>query len=587
MRTIKSRLVFLIASAAVAPLLAYGWVSVTSLRTGTRQSVIAGNQHVADRAAEQIQLYVDSNVKILRSLGDNLRSTALEPWQQDRMLKNYAIDFPEVREITLFDARGATLATSRIGLPQVAVPQADAMDGRQLYISPIAVDNDLLPTTTIAVLVSSSPSVDSDTAWLVGELNLEEMWRMVDRIRVGREGFALVAERDGKLIAHGNPDEKPRVARGENLLEHPLVREIRATGTSTPAEVEYQDENGRDLLAVGAPLEQLGWTVIVEQPTREAYALALRLEQQLFAVIVTALVVTIVVGFLWGRSLIRPILALMRGTRALAEGRLEERVEILSNDEFRQLGDAFNHMADRLIELQENIRRQERHAMFGRVASGLVHDLAHPLQNIGNSCTLMLRMFDDHEYRESFKRTVDRELSAVKRVMDDLRHLARPTPLQRVPLDVNRSVFDVVESMRPAAEAAGVSLFAAAAPEPLVIEADPAALGRLYRNLLSNAIQATPAGGRVVVTTVDREERVHVSVADTGCGIPAERLPAIFDDFVTTKRRGLGLGLAISKKLVEQLDGRISVSSEVGKGTTFEIDFPKVSVHSHRTALAG
>ena len=433
MWTIKSRFVFLIVSAAVAPLLAYGWVSVTSLRTGTRQSVIAGNQHVAARAAEQIQFYIDSNVKILRSLGDSLRSTALEPWQQDRMLKNYAIDFQEFRELTLFDARGATLATSRIGAPRVAVPQDDAIGGRDLFTSPITVDDDLLPTTTIAVLVSSSPSLDSDAAWLVGELNLEEMWRMVDRLRIGREGFAMLADRDGRLIAHGSPDAKARVARGESLLDHPLVNNVRAAGSSTLTDVEYQDAAGRNLLAVGASLDELGWTVIVEQPTTEAYALAIQLERQLFIVIVIALFATILAGFLWGRSLIRPILALMRGTRALSEGKLEERVQIKGNDEFSQLGDAFNHMADRLIELQENIRRQERHAMFGRVASGLVHDLAHPLQNIGNSCQLMFRMFDDHEYRETFKRTVGHELAAVKQVIEDLRHLARPSEFKRSP----------------------------------------------------------------------------------------------------------------------------------------------------------
>ena len=70
-------------------------------------------------------------------------------------------------------------------------------------------------------------------------------------------------------------------------------------------------------------------------------------------------------------------------------------------------------------------------------------------------------------------------------------------------------------------------------------------------------------------------DRVRIRVYDTGCGIPPDRIGAIFDDFVTTKRRGLGLGLAISKKIVEQLGGQISVASEVGKGTTFILEFPR------------
>ena len=83
-------------------------------------------------------------------------------------------------------------------------------------------------------------------------------------------------------------------------------------------------------------------------------------------------------------------------------------------------------------------------------------------------------------------------------------------------------------------------------------------------------------GGEVAIATEATAERVRVRVSETGCGIAPDRIAAIFDDFVTTKRRGLGLGLAISKKIVEQLGGQISVTSEVGKGTTFVLDFPRV-----------
>jgi signal transduction histidine kinase len=96
----------------------------------------------------------------------------------------------------------------------------------------------------------------------------------------------------------------------------------------------------------------------------------------------------------------------------------------------------------------------------------------------------------------------------------------------------------------------------------------------VYRNLITNAIQATQAGGRVTIATSRIRDVVEVSVTDTGTGIPAERLTAIFDDFVTTKKRGLGLGLAITKRIVEQLAGSISVASELGKGTTFTMRFP-------------
>jgi signal transduction histidine kinase len=186
-----------------------------------------------------------------------------------------------------------------------------------------------------------------------------------------------------------------------------------------------------------------------------------------------------------------------------------------------------------------------------------------------------MKMWDDGEYRETFRRMVEREMVIIKRVLDDLRNIARPIPLERFPVDVNRSVSDAVEAMQQHAETAGLTLRAELSPDLPFIEGDVFALGRVYRNLILNAIQATAPGGLVVAATEAVADRVQVRVYDTGCGIPADRLGAIFEDFVTTKRRGLGLGLAISKKIVEQLGGTISVASEVGKGTTFVLEFPR------------
>ena len=563
----------LVATAAVLPLVAYGLISVRTLRTGTRQSVVAGTVSIASRAAAQIEQYVAHSVQILQSAGNEVHGTFLARWQQERILRNYVLTFPEFREITLYDREGRVLASSR--LAAVPLTPTPAPTETRPILSPIQIDDDLLPKATVTLPIHSPGEA---AWWLVGELRLEEMWRVVDRIRIGKRGYALLVDESGRLIAHGDPDQKARVARGEDVLRHPLAGAALRRGVNgmAPPWLEYTDASGRKLLAVAAPLASRSWTLIVEQPTREAYGLALRLERLLLVAIGLALLVTISVGSYWGRSFIAPLAALIRGTEAVAEGRLDTRVRIAREDEFRRLGDAFNSMADRLAALQEETRKQERQAMFGRVAAGLVHDLSHPIQNVGNNCRLMLKMYGDAEYRDLFRRTVDRELATVKRVLEDLRNLARPIPLERFPIDVGRSVGEVVESMQPLAEAAGLTLDYAPPEAPVTIEGDVFALGRVYRNLILNAVQATAPGGRVEIAAEAANGRARISVADTGCGIPPDRLQAIFDDFVTTKRRGLGLGLPIARKIVDQLGGSIRVSSEVGRGTTFVIEFPAV-----------
>jgi signal transduction histidine kinase len=349
---------------------------------------------------------------------------------------------------------------------------------------------------------------------------------------------------------------------------------------------EYIDEDGRSDLGVAAHIAPLGWTVIVEQPTREAYANATELQRQLVVAILVAVLVMIVVGYLFGRTLINPILVLKRATHAVAAGQLDARVDIRSHDEFGDLGDAFNTMADRLVQLQEDVKRQERQAMFGRVAAGLVHDLSHPIQNIGNSTRLLLRDDLDIESRDVFRQTIERELQTLKRFMDDLRHVVKPKPIERFPLEVNGSVAEIVDSMRAEGERHGVTVDGQYTSAPLVIDGDRFALGRVYRNLITNAIQATEPGGRVTIATGRVGDLVEISVADTGSGIPPERIAAIFDDFVTTKRRGLGLGLAISKRIVEQLNGTIVVESEVGRGTAFTLRFPAQDDRSEEAAAS-
>ena len=590
---ITARFVAAVVTAAVAPLVLYGLVSIYSLRTGNEALVIDGNSNVAQQVAKQIELYMANNVKVLRSVAAELRATELELWQREQILKNHVLDFPEFRELTLFTRDGEIAATSRIGETSLTV--ATVGDPNVPTIAPISVDEDLLPTTTVTIPLSHLGRPDG---WLVGEVSLEALWRMVDDIRVGQEGFALLIARDGRLVAHGSPNQKPRVASGENLGGHELMAAMAAvssdvsppsqgpSGVDRAVHLEYASADGRSLLGVAALVPSLGWTVIVEQPTSEAFALASKLQLELVFIITLALFGTVAPGYYWGQSFIRPIFALMKGTEAIAAGRLKDRVDIGGRDEFHQLGEAFNGMADKLVELQDDVRKQERQAMFGRIAAGLVHDISHPIQNIGNSCKLILKLGDDAEYRETFSRTVSREFSSIKRVLDDLRNLARPMPLERFPVDVHRSIRDVVDAMDGLAETAGLTLDSHLSTKPVYVEGDLFAMGRVYRNLIVNAIEATSPGGTVYVTAEDEAGKVRITVRDTGLGIPPDRLEAIFEDFTTTKRRGLGLGLAISRKIVEQLDGTIRATSEVGTGTTFVIEFPKTDRRPFPKAVA-
>jgi signal transduction histidine kinase len=568
---IRARFALLVATAAVAPLLIYGVVSIKSLRDGTKESVAAGNSAVAAQVAYRIGQYFESNGRVLRSLGQELNGTQLATWQQLRIVRNYVLEFPEFKEIGIFDESGTRLLSSRATNSQLELP-ADRPAAADIIITPVELDEDSLPTSHIAV--PFEPAAGS-RRWVVAEISLETLWRAVDDIRIGQQGFAMIVDGTGRVVAHGNPDQKRLIASGDR--SSPVAEAMRNAGQDDSPRFRRVSTDAGDLVVVAATIANPAWTVMIEQPVAEAFAVTHRLERQLLLAIGIALLATVVAGSWWGRAFIRRIFALTTVTDALAAGRMDARVHLDGRDEIAQLGTQFNAMADQLVKLQDDIRKQERQAMFGRVAAGLVHDLSHPIQTINASCKLIQRMFDDHAYRLTFQETVERELTTVKRVLDDLRNIARPTPLVRFPIDLNAALAEVVQSMSLEAQTAGVDLRAELSREAAWIEADPFALGRVHRNLIVNAIQATEPGGQVVVTSDVRPDTVAIAVRDTGCGIAPERLHAVFEDFVTTKGRGLGLGLAISKKLVDQLGGRIRVASDVGKGTSFTLEFPRTA----------
>src|SRR5215471_12447461 len=219
-RRIAVRFALLLALAAIVPLIAYGVVSIWSLQRGTRESIVTGNENVATRAAEEIRRYVVTNAELLKALAADLQDTGLQGWQQDQVLKNYVLQFREFRELTLFDESARVIATSRVGPPRVAIPKTATLNVDGVMMSPIRVDEDLLPTAVFGIHLLK---LNEPAGWLAGEFNLEEMWRMVDRIRIGDNGYAMVIAPNGDLIAHGDPDKKALVAQSKNMNAHPLA----------------------------------------------------------------------------------------------------------------------------------------------------------------------------------------------------------------------------------------------------------------------------------------------------------------------------------------------------------------------------
>ncbi len=219
----------------------------------------------------------------------------------------------------------------------------------------------------------------------------------------------------------------------------------------------------------------------------------------------------------------------------------------------------------------QELLEAEQFAAAGRMASMVGHDLRSPLQSIKNASYLIRRQPErSEEMLGSIDSSVDRALA----MLEELRHQTRETPLKLEAIDLPGMIVDILKQT-PVEENVVVDI--RLDPALKVVEIDPLKVRRVLENLVRNALEAMPSGGRLTVETKMEGSYFAVSVTDTGVGIPKEQVPNLFRPFFTTKSKGLGLGLAYSQKAAEAHGGLIEVESEVGKGTTFRVRLP------HRT----
>jgi len=296
------------------------------------------------------------------------------------------------------------------------------------------------------------------------------------------------------------------------------------------------------------------------------------------------------------RRMTRPIHALTEGVAAVSRGDFGQRIDVVSRDELGQLSVSFNEMTVQLAhvrELEARLRRADRLAALGTMAAGIAHDIRNPLTSILIFSQLMSLHHDDPEVRAKFDRVVPRELERVQAVIEDMMELARSTALNLESTNLNEMLNQVMEVFEAQVAAQGIKTireFETGLPMCMV---DRKRLHRCFSNLVANGIQAMPKGGdlsiwtRFVPATAipgagttnagagdGTTPTIRVTITDTGMGISSERLSRIFDPFYTTKEKGVGLGMAITHRIIEDHRGTIDVQSQVGLGTTFTVHLP-------------
>lgn len=269
---------------------------------------------------------------------------------------------------------------------------------------------------------------------------------------------------------------------------------------------------------------------------------------------------------------------LVEANRRVAEGDMSVRVSTQAGGEIGELTGSFNSMLDTLQATQDQLVQSEKLASLGQLAAGVAHELNNPLGTILLYSDILLKeVSPESQFYSDLAMIVD-ETKRCKSIVASLLEFARQNQVVAKPTDVNALILSVIEVQRKRSEGKSVIIYHELSPHIPRIQADQAQITQLLVNLIENAVDAMPDGGKVVVRTLNSPAgMVTIEIEDDGTGISPEDQKKLFTPFFTTKPigKGTGLGLPIVYGIVKMHRGQIYVSSKMNKGTTFTIQLPR------------
>ena len=566
-------------------------------------------QEKAKSVAVTIDQYFKDLTKRMTTVGGRYLSfTALGAVLQP-LIDNHAADAFYVDSTgrkTLASAGGGLVRLKGNFLHDGSVEQARA---RGVYFGPVyaprLLSNPGARSMEVTVLESPGGVQDAREAegnGVVGEtLDLGVIQDLVRHTRLGTTGYVYAVDARGVPIAHPNA-----AAFTHRSLAFPQV--ARALASSSTGSTVGRNFRSERVLSTWATVDPLGWKVFVEQPESAAFA-PIRGKIWRSALLLAAfLVAGVGLSVLLARRLVRPVKQMRTSAARIGAGAYDERINLDRRDELGGLADELNGMAaslqasvggleqrvkDRTRELQQALAELSQKGSQLEVASrhkseflaNMSHELRTPLNAIiGFSQVLRQRLFGEinakqEEYLDDILASGNHLLDLINDVLDLSKVEAGQVELEVATFSLREALERGVVMVRERATKNGVRLSLELAVDVDLVDGDERRVQQVVFNLLSNAVKFTPRGGSVVVASAREDGEVLVSVTDTGPGIAADDQERIFEEFQQTdvgvrQREGTGLGLALSKRLVELHRGRIWVESQSGHGSRFVFTLP-------------
>jgi two-component system NtrC family sensor kinase len=321
-------------------------------------------------------------------------------------------------------------------------------------------------------------------------------------------------------------------------------------------------------------------SLIAKAQIRELWAMRF-----LVALIAFTLIVGVAMA-LYARRVLAPLGAVTLRAKAVAAGDLTPHPIAQSNDELGELATTFEAMVSAIARANAELLAAERLATIGKMAAHVTHEIRNPLSSLALNAELLEEELDDNAEARALLRAVKNEIERLTSLSERYLSVARRKPPRVESEDIGQVCRDAIAFVRADLERHGIVVRLEVPPELPTVSIDEGQIRQALYNLVRNAREAMPGGGTVLVTAAQDGADVVLTVDDEGSGIDAETRARLFEPFFTTKGHGTGLGLVITREIVEAHGGSINVAPVSPKGTRFSIRLPIVSDRSRETAAS-